>query len=133
VHKRLLNWEKSRDNVVVHFNDEVKTSSPSSVGINLIEEAISTVRDRDVQDLEILDFTKVSDKDWVKVDADESLLSELSLLAHEKPLVELFFGVFFNSTLPFVNLGSVELIQVLAERVEEFHDILVLFTVLEGL
>ena len=83
--------------------------------------------------MEVFDFAKVSHEDWVKVDSDEALFRKLGFLANEEELVELVLGVLFDTTLPLIDLGRVELVEVLAKRVVELVDVLVLFAVLKGL
>jgi len=63
-----------------------------------------TLGNLDIQKLEILDFTKKSHKDRVKVDSEETLWSNRSLLSNEKELVELLFGAFLNTLLPLLDL-----------------------------
>jgi len=76
-HQGLLNWEEGCDNVIVHLDNKVKTSSPSSVSINFAEKAISTIRNLNIKDLKIFDFTKVSHEDRVEVDTNEAFFSKL--------------------------------------------------------
>jgi hypothetical protein len=130
-HQRFLNGEKSRDDVVIHLYNEIKTTGPSPVGVNLGEQITGAIRHRDVKDLEIFDLTKIPDKNRIKVDSDETLFSKLCFLAHEKELVELIFSIFFDTTLPFVDLVHVELVEVFTEGVVEFHNVLVLFAILK--
>ena len=81
-HQGLFNWEKSSNDVVVHFYNEVKTTGPSSIGVNLGEEATGAVRYWNVKDLEVFDFTKEPDENGVKVNSDKTLNSKFSFFAN---------------------------------------------------
>jgi hypothetical protein len=132
-HKRLLNREKCRDDVVVHLNDKVKTASPASVGLHLCEKRIGALRHRNIKNLEVFDFTQVAHEDWVEVNADKAFFSLISLLTHEKVFVKLVFGILLYTSFPLVDLGRIKLVKVFSKGVEKLDHIFVLFSVLEGL
>jgi hypothetical protein len=60
-HQGLLDGEKGCNNVIVHLNNQVQTTGPSPVDINLGEKTTGAVRHWDVKNLEVLDLTEVPD------------------------------------------------------------------------
>ena len=103
------------------------------VDINFLEEKLSSLWHFDVQQEEVLDFSKDSDEYWVEVDSDEALGCEWCLFSVEEELVKLVLGGLLNSFFPELNLCEVIILKVLAEGGVEFLNILEFFTVLDGL
>lgn len=133
-HQRLLNRQQCCDDVVVHLNGEVKTSSPSPVGVDFLEKLLCALRHSVVLELQVLDFTEVSDKDGVEVHTDETFLSKLGFLTDEQVFVQLILGVFLDATSPLIKLVfNVLSSELLFKRLIELDHIFVFLTVLQRL
>ncbi len=131
--KRLFNGQKSRENLIVHVDNDVQISSLTSVNVYLLVKNGSLLGDLVVEKLKILDLTEESDEDRVEVNSEEALGSNWSLFSNQEILVEFLFSGLFNTSFPLLNLLVFELSQVLAKRGIKLLDILILFTILNGL
>ena len=85
--KGLLDGEQGRQDVVVHVHDQVKVAGLAAINIHLLENGGSSLGDLDVKKLQVLDFTKEADKDWVEVYSQESFRGNWSFLSNEKVLI----------------------------------------------
>lgn len=103
-HERLLNWEESCDDVVVHLNNKIKTTTPSAIGVDFVEKFLGTIRHTIVLEQKIFNFTEVPNEDRVEVDTNKALLSKLSLLTDEQILLELILCVLFDTSAPLFKL-----------------------------
>lgn len=68
--KWLLNIEKSSQNFVEHVDGDLKITGLVAVMVNLCVKLGSTLRDFNVNELQVLDFTKESNESRVEVDTD---------------------------------------------------------------
>lgn len=131
VEQWLLNWKKSRENAIVHVNDDLQVASLRSVRVDLLVEERGALRYFVILLSQVLDLTEQLDEDGVEVDANEALLGQRRLLSVEQRLVELVLGIALNTLLPDLNLALVVLLDVVAERGIKLLDILELFAVLD--
>jgi hypothetical protein len=76
----LLNIQESGKDLVVHVDNKVEVSSLATINVDFLEEDRSSLGYVDVKELEILDLTKESNKDWVEVDSEEALGGNRSFL-----------------------------------------------------
>jgi len=86
-----------------------------------------------VEELKILNLTKKSNKNGVKIDSEEALRSDWGLFSNQEVLVEFLFSGFFNTRLPLLDLLVLELSEILAQRCIKLLNILILFAVLNAL
>jgi len=86
-----------------------------------------------VEKLKILDLTKKSYENRVKIDSEEALGSNWGLFSNQEVLVEFLFSGFFNTRLPLLDLLVLELSEIFAQRCIELLNILILFAVLNAL
>jgi hypothetical protein len=81
-----------------------------------LENGGSSLGDLDVKKLQILDFTKEADKDWVEVYSQESFRGNRSFLSNEKVLIKLSLSAFLNTLLPLLDLKILEFTKIFAKR-----------------
>ncbi len=74
--------KKSRQNFVVHANNNVQVTSLASVDVHLLVQDCSLFGNLVIEELKILNFTKQSDKDRVKVYSEEAFGSNVCLLSN---------------------------------------------------
>jgi hypothetical protein len=101
-----------------------------SVDIDFLEKKLGSLWYFNIHKKEIFDLSKKSDKDWVKVNSDET---HLSLFSIEQEFVELFFSVLLNTLLPLRDFLLVVFLQVFAEGDVKFLNIFELFSILNRL
>lgn len=91
----------------------------------------STLWDLNVNELQVLNFTKESDESRVEVDTDLALFSVVAIFLNKQELVKVLLSVFFNTINPFDKLLLLEFFKALAKGVVQLLHILELFTLLD--
>jgi len=104
-----------------------------SISVHFLIKHLSSIRHSDIQDEQILDFPQKSDKDWVKVDFQETLFNDIRVFPDKEVLVQFFFSGLFYALLPLLDFLVFKFSKVLAEGRIELLNIFILFTVLDGL
>ena len=124
--------EQSSQHIVVHLDDELEVAGLLPVDIYAAVELLSSLGDFQVEEEQVFNFSEQGTENGVKVNSDESFLSEVGLLTDEEEFVKLGGGVLLDAFNPLGEFDLVELLEVAHQRGVQLGDVLVLFALFDG-